>query len=160
MGAPIKPLQLTEHQKQELEKHYQNGKTHALRKRCQMMLLKHQGRKSSEIAQIIGCCEMAVNNWIKRYQTTGIQGLNTRPGRGRKPILDQQNDFEQVKAAVQANRQRLSVAKVELEQALEKQFSIFTLQRFLKNSIVAINASENVQGRNRVRQRTNTKSSV
>jgi transposase len=103
---------------------------------------------------------MAVNNWIKRYQTTGIQGLNTKPGRGRKPILDQQHDFEQVKAAVQANRQRLSVAKVELEQALEKQFSIFTLQRFLKNTLVVINASENVQGRSRVRQRTNTKSSV
>ncbi len=160
MGAPIKALQLTEHQKHELEKHYHNGKTHALRKRCQMMLLKHQGRKSSEIADIIGCCEMAVNNWIKRYQSQGIQGLNTKPGRGRKPILDQQNNFEQVKTAVQANRQRLSVARTELEQALEKQFSIFTLQRFLKNTLVITNASENVQGRNRVRQRTNTKSSV
>ena len=78
---------------------------------------------------------MAVNNWIKRYQTAGIQGLNTKPGRGRKPILDQQHDFEQVNTAVQANRQRLSVAKAELEQALEKQFSIFTLQRFLKNTL-------------------------
>lgn len=151
MGAPIKALQLTDHQKQELEKQYQNGKTHALRKRCQMILLKHQGRKSSEIAEIIGCCEMSVNNWIKRYQTTGIQGLTTKSGRGRKPILDQQADFEQVKAAVQANRQRLSVAKAELEQALEKKFSIFTLQRFLKNTLVAINASENVQGKKRAR---------
>lgn len=148
MGAPIKTLKLSETQKQELENGYKNGTTHAFRKRCQMMLLKHQDRKSIEIAQIIGCCEMSVNNWIKRYQTAGIQGLNTKPGRGRKPILNQQTDFERVKAAVQANRQRLSVAKVELEQALEKEFSIFTLQRFLKNTLVAINASENVQGKN------------
>lgn len=160
MGAPIKKLELSETQKQELEKGYKNGKTHALRKRCQMMLLKHQGRKSIEIAQMLNCCEMAVNNWVKRYETQGIQGLSTKPGRGRKPILDQQQDYEQVKAAVQANRQRLSVAKVELEQVLEKEFSVFTLQRFLKNRLVAINASENVQGKNRVRQHTNTKSSV
>jgi transposase len=160
MGAPVKALELTNQQKQELEQTHKNSKIHALRKRCQMMLLKHQGRKSSEIAKIIGCCEMAVNNWVKRYQAAGIQGLKTKSGRGRKPILDQQHDFERVKAAVQGNRQRLSIAKVELEQALEKEFSIFTLRRFLKNKLVAINESENVQGKNRARQRTSTKSSV
>ena len=128
MGAPIKHLELSEQEKQELEQHYQQGKTHALRKRSQMMLLKHQGMRSSEIAKILGCCEVVVNTWMQRYQAQGIKGLQTKPGRGRKPILDCTQDLAQVKAAVQANRQRLSVAKAELEQALNKEFSIFTLQ--------------------------------
>ena len=156
MGAPIKQLKISESQKQELEKHYQQGKTHALRKRCQMMLLKHQGMKSIDVAKILGCCEVVVNTWTQRYEAEGIQGLQTKPGRGRKPILNNQEDLLQVKAAIRANRQRLSVAKAELEQALGKEFSIFTLQRYIKKVVVAINASENVSTKSHVRKSTNT----
>jgi transposase len=160
MGAPVKKLELSETQRLELEKHYQNGKTHAFRKRCQMMLLKHQGMKSSQVALILGGCEVVINTWMHRYQNQGIQGLQTKPGRGRKSILNAGQDLETIKTIVKENRQRLSVAKSELEEALGKQFSTITLQRYIKKVVASINASENVQGKNHVRSRTNTKSNV
>ncbi len=46
------------------------------------------------------------------------------------------DDDDKIKEVVQANRQRLSVAKAELEEALEKQFSQKTLERYIKNVLV------------------------
>ena len=128
----------------ELERGYRAGKSHAKRQRCQMMLLKSEARSSEEVAEILGCCEVVVNRWMKRYQAEGISGLQTKPGRGRKAILDEVNDAAKIREVVQANRQRLSVATAELEEALEKQFSQKTLERHIKKVLVAINASENV----------------
>jgi len=65
-------------------------------------------------------------------------------GRGRKPILDSEEDLEAVKKAIENNRKKLSLAKAELEEALNKRFSNDTLKRYIKNSVDAINASENV----------------
>lgn len=160
MGAPIKKLELSETQKQELENSYKNGKTHALRRRCQMMLLKHQGKKSEEVAQILGGCEVVINTWMQRYQTQGIKGLETKPGRGRKAILSTEQDLEIVKTSVQKNRQRISLAKAELEQALGKELSLMTLQRYVKKIVVAINVSENVQGKKRVRKSISIRKSL
>ena len=70
--------------------------------------------------------------------------MHTKSGRGRKAILDAQTDLEQVRQAVRNNRQRVRLAKVELEEALGKSFSDKTLVRFLKNTLLAINESENV----------------
>jgi transposase len=90
---------------------------------------------------------------MKRYQAEGLIGLETKPGRGRKAILDEVKDAATIREVVQANRQRLSVAKVELEEALEKQFSQKTLERHLKKVIAAINASENVLSSSPVQKR-------
>jgi transposase len=117
------------------------------------MLLKSEARSSEDIAKIVGCCEMAVNGWIKRYEAEGIEGLHTKPGRGRKAILNEVTDDAKIKEVVQANRQRLSLAKAELEEALAKQFSQQTLERSIKNVLVAINASENVLARSPVMKR-------
>jgi transposase len=118
-----------------------------------MLLLKSEARSSVEVGKILGCCEVVVNRWMNRYQAEGINGLQTKPGRGRKAILDEVKDAAKIKEVVQANRQRLSVAKVELEEALEKQFSQKTLERHLKKVLVAINASENVFNNSPVKQR-------
>jgi transposase len=152
--AKIKTVELTPVQRTDLEKGYHEGSSHAFRSRCQMILLKSELRTSAEVADILGCCEMVVNNWIKRFATAGLEGLRTKPGRGRKPILDAEKDLAPVKAAVQANRQRLSLAKAELETALDKRFSNKTLERYIKNMVGAINASENVPLRSRTRKLT------
>ena len=31
---------------------------------------------------------LTVYTWVKRYEENGIKGLETRPGQGRKPIMD------------------------------------------------------------------------
>jgi transposase len=137
----IKVIELTKEQRTELENGYRNGKSHSFRQRCQIILLKSEKRTSVEIESILGCCEMVVNNWLKRFESEGVKGLQTRSGRGRKTIL-QPVDLEQVKAAVKENRQRISIAKVELEKSLGKEFSMNSLKRFLKKTTQATNELE------------------
>lgn len=136
-----KVIELTTEQRQELENGYRNGKTHSFRQRCQIILLKSENRTSLEIAAILGGCEMTVNNWLKRYEQSGIEGLLTRAGRGRKSILKAE-DLEPVKEAVKKSRQRLSQAQVELEANLGRSFSASTLKRYLKKTLAAINELE------------------
>lgn len=140
-----------------LQQGYKQGSSPAFRKRCQMILLKSQGRTSSEIGQIVGSCEMSVHNWVHRYQQEGIDGLRTKPGRGRQAIL-QECDLEAVQAAVREHRQRLSVAKAELEQTLGKSFCRKTLADFVKKTVGAINESANVPDKSQPRKFTNSKS--
>src|SRR5829696_4724214 len=108
MGRFIK-VELSDEQRAALEKGYRDDPRHAFRLRCQMVLLKSRGRKSIEIAEVLNCCEVAVNNWLKRYKAAGIEGLRTQPGRGRRAILDPQQDAPQVRAAVSKHRQRISL---------------------------------------------------
>ena len=140
----LKTINLTGEERHVLERGYRQGDSHSYRLRCHMILLKSEARSSLEVAQILGCCEVVVNTWLKRYQEEGLAGLRTRPGRGRKAILDAQTDLTLVKEAVAGNRQRIALAKAELEEALGKRFSDKTLTRFLKNTLLAINESENV----------------
>lgn len=133
-------LTLTDDERAALEKGARHGKSHAFRTRCRMILLKADRLPSSQIASQVGCCMMSVNGWVKRYQLEGITGLKTKPGRGRKAILDDQADLEQVRAAVQNHRQKISRAKSELETGLNKKFSAKTLKRFLKNIAAATSA--------------------
>ena len=81
---------------------------------------------------------------MKRYEAEGIEGLRTRAGRGRKPILDAEADLAAVKTAVQAHRQQLKVARAELEEALGKNFSTKTLERYIKNMVQITRESESV----------------
>ena len=136
-----------------LQQGHQQGHSPAFRKRCQMILLKSQGRTSSQVAEIVGSCEMSVHNWIHRYQQEGITGLHTRPGRGRQAIL-QECDLEAVQAAVKEHRQRLSVAKAELEHTLGKSFCRKTLADFVKKTVDARNECADVPDANRSRRFT------
>ena len=135
----VTQIDLTEKERQALEKGYRNGKKHGYRKRCHLILLKSEGRSSEQVAAVLGICEIAVNNWVKRYLAEGIQGLETRKGRGRKPVLEKAVDFERVREAVKQNRQRIALAREELQTSLGKQFSTMTLKRFLKKTVAATN---------------------
>jgi transposase len=136
-----KVIELTVVQREELENGYRHGQTHSFRQRCQMILLKSEGRTSVGVVGILGSCEMTVNNWLKRYASEGIEGLRTRPGRGRKAIL-QAVDLEPVKAAVRQSRQKISVARAELTESLGKEFSHSSLKRYLKKTLAATNELE------------------
>ena len=143
--AKIKSVALTPEQQAVLEKAFRHGKSYSFRQRCLMVLLKSQSRTSKDVAQKdvaqqVGCCEVVVNSWMKRYQEFGMDGLKTKAGRGRKSILQADTDLAAVRQAVQDNRQRISLAKAELQQELGKEFSQLTLRRFLKKTVAVTNA--------------------
>jgi transposase len=138
----VKRIELSEKERTALEKGYRDGKKHGFRKRCHLILLKSEGRSSEEVGRILGICEIAVNNWVKRFVAEGIKGLETRPGRGRKPVLERSVDFDRVREAVTQNRQRIELAREELQASLGKDFSAMTLKRFLKKTVAATNELE------------------
>lgn len=140
MGRTIK-IQLSDEQRAALENTYRTGANHALRVRCQMILLKNEGRKSQEIADFLGYCQPVINGWLHRYKAGGIKALETKPGGGRPPIFESASDAAAVRVAVEKHRQRISMAKAELEETLGKQFCERTLTRFLKNLMPVTNAS-------------------
>ena len=130
-------INLTEEQKQELENGYKTGSSHAFRQRCRMVLLKHAGRKTKEICEIVEIqSQNQVNTWIKRYKTKysdlGIAVLHNAEGQGRKTIFDAATQKERIKAVVQQERQKLSNAQAILEEELNKKFHIKTMKNFLK----------------------------
>jgi transposase len=126
---------LSDEQHAALETGYKQGKTHSFRQHCQMILLKAQKKPSREIAQMLGCCMVSVNHWVKRYQSEGLDGLQIKEGRGRRAILRKETDLQAVRVAVAANRQRLCLAQDALQAELGKQFSTMTLKRFLKKTV-------------------------
>ncbi len=137
-----KIIQLSSEQRQELEDGYQSGASHAFRERCQMILLKSEKRTSAEIARFLDCHKITVHEWVKRFEAEGLEGLKMRPGRGRRAILQAATDLGAVRTAVERSRQRISLARTELETELQKPFSVTTLKRFLKKTIAASNELE------------------
>jgi transposase len=133
MGRKSKKIDLTAAEKSELVEGYKYSSSKVFSQRCHIILLKHQGRTSQEIADIFGLTIQPVNSWCKRYIQNGIEGLKTKPGQGRKPILNKEQDEAKVRAAIQKERQRIRLAKESLEKDLGKNFSVLTLKRFLKN---------------------------
>lgn len=129
----LRTIKLTSEQYAVLKQGYEQGKSSVYRKRCHIVLLKQEGRSSKDIGKIVGLHQVSVNNWLNRYELEGITGLQTKPGRGRKPIIDEQNDVEKIKEVVKKERQRLKKAKDILEKDLGKSFSLMTLKRFLKS---------------------------
>ena len=116
-----------------LEKGHREGTSHAFRKRCQLILLKSEGRDSKSVGSIVKMCEMSVNNWVNRYKKEGIEGLMTKPGRGRKATLTKEDDGASILEAVKTNRQRVDIAKAEwASQQANKTVSRDTFRRFLK----------------------------
>lgn len=107
-----------------------------------MILLKAENRTSKEVSKKVGRCEVVVNNWLKRYKEQGISGLVVRTGRGRRNILQKESDLAIVRQAVQKNRQKISLAKVELQEQLGKPFSMLTLKRFLKKTVASDSQAE------------------
>ena len=131
---------VTAEERAALEKAAKYGTTPSYRLRCQAVLLKTEKRTSLAVADQLDCCEMSVNDWVKLYHQQGLAGLQIKKGRGRKAILQRETDLVAVRQAVQNSRQRLSLAKAELQQELGKEFSQLTLRRFLKKTVAATSA--------------------
>ena len=133
-----KVIELTAEQRAELEKGYRTGRSHCFRARCQMVLLKSEQRTSVEVAEVLDCCEMVVNNWLVRYEKEGIKGLATRAGRGRPPILSQQNPLHLKKVEDEIKKHPNSVKTVvaRLEEDLDLVMHPETLKRFLKKTSI------------------------
>lgn len=129
MGKP-KVLELTEAERLALEKGFRLGEKHCFRMRCRAVLLKADGLSAESAGKQTEMSHVSVNSWVKRFKSEGIEGLKTRPGRGRKPIMDS-TDEEEVRRAIEQDRQSVSKARAAWEKASGKEASDSTFKRFL-----------------------------
>lgn len=105
-----------------------------------MILLKADGYTSQEVAEVLSTNEISVHNWLKRYEIEGVEGLKTRAGKGRNPILKEEH-LALVRIAVEEERQRLRKAQKIVEENIGKKMSGKTLTRFLKVITAVTNES-------------------
>lgn len=137
MGRVNTPI-LSESERTDLENLYKKSDNHTIRKRCQTILLKADGRKSKDVGAIVGMGHVSVNSWLSRYKSEGISGLSTKPGRDPKRKIDIAEDGEDVLALAKKHRQKVGLAKAEWEAAKGKTLHQETFRRFLKSLAVDI----------------------
>lgn len=75
------------HTLEELQSLYQSETDPRQAKRIWIIWQAHQGRTEPQITATVGMSRRAVQSWVQRYNIHGLEGLTDRPGRGRKPIL-------------------------------------------------------------------------
>jgi transposase len=126
----IKILRLTESEGKELKSVFHSGESHCLRMRCRAILLKSEGLSSAQIGEQTEMTARSVNGWVKRFESGEIKGLRTRPGQGRKPVMDC-SDGEVVRKAIESDRQSVRAAKEAWQNASGKEASELTFRRFL-----------------------------
>ena len=129
-NVKIKAIISNRQGRRELEQGFRYGEKHCFRMRCRAVLLKADGLSAAKAGAQTEMSFVSVNAWVKRYKEEGIEGLKTRAGRGRKPIMDS-SDEEAVRRAIEEDRQCVSKAKAAWEQATGKEASDMTFKRFL-----------------------------
>ena len=131
MGRVNTPL-LSKPAKLALEQGTRTGRMPCFRTRCEVILSKALDLTSEQVAKLTSMTYVGVNAWTRRYREEGIEGLKTKPGRGRKAVLQMEVDKEAVLQAVKANRQRIQTAKAVWEQETNKAVSLTAFKAFLK----------------------------
>ena len=126
----ITKIELSESERIKLNFGYKEGSSHCFRMRCKAVLLKSEGLSSEAIGKIVEMTQISVNNWVKRYLLEVISRLETRKGRGRKPIMDC-SDEEAVRKAIENDRQSVNKAREAWQNAVGKEASESTFKRFL-----------------------------
>ena len=116
----VKSIILTDSERLSLETGFRQGLSHCFRMRCRAVLLKSSGLSSKQVGLQTEMSHVSVNFWVKRFMQEGISGLQTRPGRGRKPIMDY-TDEEVVRKAIEQDRQSVSKAREAWQKATGKE---------------------------------------
>ena len=142
-------IELEETEKITLQEGHKNGKTKAFQERCHCLLLSSEGYQVKELAGIFRVSDISIYTWFKRWEAGGICGLRDKQGRGRKPIL-RDEDLAQIKRQVQENAQRLKIARQKLKEELGREFSTKTLKRFLKSLTADIKDGVNASRKSNV----------
>ncbi len=144
MGRKSKYIEnLTKEQKSSLQKGYSHGKSPLFRRKCHCILLSNSGKATKELSGFFQVSTQSIRKWFQLWENEGLEGLQLKPGRGRKPKLktDQHEHVKAVKTLIQNEPKNLSRVRVELARELGIEVSKKTLKRFLKNLNTVGNAS-------------------
>jgi transposase len=117
MRTPTQIRQIGPKEMAELETLYRQTKDVRIRERVQIILLAAEGMIAPEIAKIVRRNDQTVRTWIVRFNAEGIAGLYDAPRSGAPPRVTPEY------------RERLLVVVRQRPRALERPYSMWTLQR-------------------------------
>ena len=123
-----------------------SGKSEGYRMRCHGIILSYRGYSVEEIAEFFEVTRVTVYNWMNRWEESGIEGLKTQPGQGRKPMLQTDNKLH-VKAVKKAMKLKAEkgtnfLLKIQEELELEDEVTMKMLRPFLKKLVTYGSGSE------------------
>jgi transposase len=111
-GRPIETLEISDEQRQELER-IVNAPTSVQRqvRRARIVLARAAGRSQVATAEEVGVNRSVVVHWEHRFAGFGLAGLEDQPGRGRKPSIPESKTAKVITLVTQPppNRTRWSV---------------------------------------------------
>lgn len=90
-------IQLKEELIAQLQEIIRTDDRHKSRMRAQAILLSNQGKKITEIVDIIGYSQRTIYRWFDRFFQEDITTVHELKGRGRKPQLTIQEHEDSVK---------------------------------------------------------------
>ncbi len=105
MGRPITKVEVTEEEREELERRVRAPsvpKRDSLR--AAIVLHRAEGVKQSQVANELGVSTNCVNKWSQRFEREGLAGLVDRKGRGRRPSIPEHKVAEVITRATQPRK--------------------------------------------------------
>ncbi|NWF83825.1 MAG: helix-turn-helix domain-containing protein, partial [Bryobacteraceae bacterium] len=112
MARPVSVLELSAGESAELQRRLRATTTSKRdRVRAEIVWLRAQGVKETEVASRLGISLPSVSKWSRRFAQSGMEGLRDQPGRGRKPSLPAEKVWQVITKVRQppAPRMRWSV---------------------------------------------------
>lgn len=108
-----------------------SSKFYQVRNRANCIILLNRGFSISDLEAIFGVSRKTIYNWVSRWEKEGLVGIYNQKGRGRKPLLNQEQKA-QVKQWVKEEPKNLKkvVNKVKKEWSIELHKE--TLKRIIK----------------------------
>ena len=114
-----------------LERIYRQSRKSQVRQRAHCLILANQGVKVEELIKIFQVSYRTIYNWFQRWDSEGIVGLYNKPGRGRKPTFNSQEQA-QIKEWTKQEPRQLKQVKQKIKEEWEIEVSIKTIQKVLK----------------------------
>jgi len=108
------------------------GKSRQERMRAHAIVLSNKGKKSHEIAAVLGVTQRSVFHWFREYKNRGFDSLVQQKGRGRKAKLSKGKHLNIVKKHIEKYPHQPKKAFALTVSECNIEISYDTFKRFLK----------------------------
>jgi transposase len=109
----------------------QKSKYYQVRHRAKSILLSYQGYSIGQIMSIFNISRNTVYNWFNNWENDGLNGLYNLKGKGRKSILNSQQELE-VKELIKSQPKTLKLVQQKVENEWGIKISKDTIKRIAK----------------------------
>jgi transposase len=124
---------VSEEEKVALQEMYASHASFRTRQRAHAILLSSKEYTIPQLQEVFGVDRDTISNWINRFETKGVVGLEEGQRSGR-PTIYTDEEINQFKVLIDNEPSQIKKAKADFEQITDKSSCIETLKRALKKN--------------------------